>query len=892
MVGAYTIAMSKEVTEARKKLAIIDGKSVFYRGYYAMPNLSTKDGTPTGGVYGFAAMSLELIKKLKPDYVCVAWDKPKTNIRKRLEMYPEYKAGRKPAPADFYEQIPLLQELLAAFGWPLYELDDYEADDIMGALAVQARKQDIETMLITSDLDALQLINSHVHVYALKKGFSNIELFHPESFVAKYGLDPSQFLDLKALKGDSSDNIPGVSGIGEKGAIELLKNFKTLDGVYENIELVKESTRRKLVEGKEMAYLSKKLAAIWTDAPVPLKLQDMNSDSCDPLRVKEVLHKLEFRSLEKQLPEYMHIPGDTRSYGRSVNMESLAISEVKDPKELSKLTVDKHYYALARFNGSNSGGIEQLAIVGHRGEAVLLDGDQLSQPSYQKALSDKLLSDNNLKCVSINAKALLKGLWQKNLSISNDLFDLQIAAFLLDPLGGNQMLAALAREWLNIEIELETRSVNEQIATELEVMRQLHKAFAASFAKPENNKLLKVFEKIDMLTVPVLADMEQTGILLDTDSLKLMSSDVSDMISDFEQQIYGYADQEFNINSPAQLADVLFKDLKLPRQNIKKGKTGYSTAASELEKLRGTHPIVELISQYREVAKLKNTYIDTLPKLVDKSSRLHTTFNIMGAQTGRLSSADPNLQNIPVRTELGKQIRTAFVASPGNVLVSADYSQFELRLAAVLANDKELIEMFNHGADVHTMTASQVYGREPEEISKQMRRDAKIINFGVLYGMSPHGLSVATGMTREQAKAYIDKYFELRKPLLDYLNAQKAKARSEGYVETIFGRRRPMPDIKSSNFVVRTSAERAAMNMPIQGTEADLMKMSMIAVHKKLKGTDCKMLLQIHDSILVECPEDKAKETAASIKQIMESIYKLPVYLTVDISIGRNWGEL
>lgn len=883
--------MKKETPKSRKKLAIIDGKSVFYRGYYAMPNLSTKDGIPTGGVYGFAVMSLELIKKLKPDYVCVAWDKPKTNIRKRLEMYPEYKAGRKPAPADFYEQIPLLHELLKAFGWPLYELDDYEADDIMGALAVQAREQDIETMLITSDLDALQLVNSHVHVYALKKGFSNIELFHPESFVAKYSLDPSQFLDLKALKGDSSDNIPGVSGIGEKGAIELLKNFKTLDGVYENVELVKESTRRKLLEGREMAYLSKKLAAIWTDAPVPLKLQDMDSNACNPAQVKEVLHKLEFRSLEKQLPEYMHIPDSDKSYGRSLNLKLPQLNKPKTPEVIDRLVVGDNYYMLARYS-ADSGEIEYLAITGGAGEAALLDSNQLNQPSYQRALNDKLLSVSKLQCVSVDSKTLIKGLWQKNQSVSSNLFDLQIAAFLLDPLGGNQTLAGLAREWLNLEIELETRSNKEQIAIELEVMRQLHKVFEVSFAKSKNSKLLKVFKEIDMPTVPVLADMEQTGILLDTNSLDLMSTGVSDIISDCEQQIYGYADREFNINSPPQLASVLFEDLGLPKQNIKKGKTGYSTAASELEKLRGIHPIVELISQYREVTKLKNTYIDTLPKMVDESSRIHTTFNIMGAQTGRLSSADPNLQNIPVRTDLGKQIRTAFIAAPGNVLISADYSQFELRLAAVLADDKELIEMFNHGADIHTMTASQVYGREPEEVSKQMRRDAKIINFGVLYGMSPHGLSVATGMSREQAKNYIDKYFELRKPLLEYLNSQKTRARDEGYVETLFGRRRPMPDIKSSNFVVRMAAERAAMNMPIQGTEADLMKMAMVAVHKKLQGTDCKMLLQIHDSILVECPEKKANKMATAIKQIMENIHKLPVNLTVDTEIGNNWGEL
>ena len=396
--------------------------------------------------------------------------------------------------------------------------------------------------------------------------------------------------------------------------------------------------------------------------------------------------------------------------------------------------------------------------------------------------------------------------------------------------------------------------------------------------------------------------MEYQGIQLDTDYLQQFSRQIEDTISDLEQQIYGHADIDFNIGSPAQLADVLFENLQLPKTGIKKGKTGYSTAASELDKLRGSHPIIDLITQWREVTKLKNTYVDTLPLQVDQNSRVHTTFNLTIAQTGRLSSTDPNLQNIPVRTDLGKHIRTAFVAGPGNVLVSADYSQFELRLAAYLAEDTELIEMFNGGADVHTMTAAQVYGRQPDEISKQMRRDAKVINFGVLYGMSPHGLSIATGMTLTAAKTFIDRYFELRKPLLTYMNALKEKARKDGYVETLFGRRRPTPDVHSSNFVVRQAAERAAINMPIQGTEADLMKLAMVQVDAAIANQYAaeiaagkprpRQLLQIHDSILVECPQADADNVRQLLKHTMETVYKLPVRLDVDVTTGKNWGEL
>jgi DNA polymerase-1 len=389
--------------------------------------------------------------------------------------------------------------------------------------------------------------------------------------------------------------------------------------------------------------------------------------------------------------------------------------------------------------------------------------------------------------------------------------------------------------------------------------------------------------------------MEYMGIELDTAYLSHMNDEIDDMISDIAQQIYGYADDEFNIGSPAQLADILFIKLNLPKQGIKKGKTGYSTAASELDKLRGLHPIVDLISQWREVTKLKNTYVDALPKLVDEDSRLHTTFNLTIAQTGRLSSTDPNLQNIPVRTELGRRIRTAFVAGPGKKLVSADYSQFELRLSAAMSKDAELVDMFNRDVDVHTATAAQVYHREPEDVTKQMRRTAKAVNFGILYGMSPHGLSIATGMTYEQAGHFIKDYMDFRKPLVAYLDDLKLRAQNDGYVETLFGRRRPMPDIHSSNFAVRSAAERAAINMPIQGTEADLMKLAMVEVDRLLREqhNDCNMLLQIHDSILVECPEEVADRIAELLKDTMEAVYpELPVKLTVDTTLGHNWGEL
>jgi DNA polymerase-1 len=881
----------------RKRLAIIDGKSVFYRGYYAMPSLSTKDGTPTGGVYGFAVMALEVIKRLQPDYVAVAWDKPKTNIRKRLEMYPEYKAGRKPAPPDFKIQIPILHELLQAFGWPLYELDDYEADDIMGTLAVQAREKGIETMLITSDLDALQLVNGHVQVYALKKGLSNIELFHPESFTAKYKIDAEQFLDLKALKGDSSDNIPGVPGIGEKTAIELLLSYKTLDDIYDNLPLIKESVRKKLEAGKDMAYLSKKLAAIWTDAPVKLNLKEVDGSKCNPEEVRDILQRLEFRTLVRQLPEAMQVvnipgtpPSPQLSSGEVPRTPPLLVNSKNELKVLDKLSGAENVVVYARTSGKHGRGPTLLILSPDSMTTYVVDLKKLSK--HDLAPYAKTLTTSQL--VGYDVKSALKVLLELGIPLPSVHHDVLVGNFLINSLRREQTLTELASLDIGYEgSSLDDLSDEELIERAGEVTHIIRKLAAYQTKEMESMpRVEQLAHDIEWPVIPVLAAMEYEGIQLDTKQLEAMSAKLEDSISDVEQQIYGYADQEFNISSPGQLADILFTKLQLPAQGIKRGKTAYSTAASELDKLRGAHPIIDLITQYRELTKLKNTYVDTLPLMVDERSRLHTTYSLTIAQTGRLSSNDPNLQNIPVRTDLGREIRQAFVAGPGNMLVGADYSQFELRLAAYLCDDDDLIDMFNRDVDVHVATAAEIHGRDPEDVTKTMRRDAKVVNFGVMYGLSAHGLVQATGMTHEQAKHFIERYFEVRPKLLGYIESVKKQAVEQGYVETIFGRRRPTPDVHSPNFMVREAAMRAAVNMPFQGSAADIMKLAMIAVAQELEKTPCKILLQIHDSILVECPETEAEATAKLLKTTMENVHKLPVKLTVDTSIGKNWGEL
>ena len=874
----------------RKRLVVIDGKSVFYRGYYAMPNLSTKDGTPTGGVFGFATMALEVIKRLKPDYVAVAWDKPKTNIRRRLELYPEYKAGRKPAPPDFYAQVPVLHELLEAFGWPLYEMDDYEADDIMGTLAVQATEQNIETLLVTSDMDMLQLVNDTVHVYALKKGLSSIELYSPDSFTDKYGITVDQFLDLKALKGDSSDNIPGVPGVGEKGAVALLQEYQTLDGVYDNLALLKDSMRKKLEAGKEMAYLSKELARIWTDAPMKLDLSEVDGSRCDPAELLQLLQKLEFRSLARQLPDIMQVDvKDKPASGPELRVGKNIFVAADVDVDSVKLTGDT-LYVYGRSGGKHGRSPQVLALSSDGFETYTIDLTTVSASKVLALVENKSLVGYNLK----STLEILLELGCKQLpAVAHDVL---VGAFVLDSLRREQSLTDLAQADLGYEgssfEDLDSEECKSRAAEFIAAIKALHEQQATAIQLIP--KFPELVQKIEWPVIPVLARMEHTGIRLDTAYMADFAKQIDESIRDYEQQIYGHANQEFNIGSPAQLADVLFNTLKLPTQGIKKGKTGYSTAASELDKLRGQHPIIDLITLYREVTKLKSTYVDTLPKQVDDNSRLHTTFALTVAQTGRLSSNDPNLQNIPTRTDLGRHIRTAFVAGEGMKLVSADYSQFELRLAAVLANDIELIDMFNRGADIHQTTAAQVYGRDIEDVTKQMRRAAKVINFGILYGMSPHGLSVAAGMTFEQAAGFIKRYKELRRPLFDYMDSVLEKARKDNFVETLFGRRRPMPDIHSSNFMVRSGAERAAINMPIQGTEADLMKLAMIEVDKRLAAqhNNCRQLLQIHDSILVECPAEVANNIGSMLKEVMETVYDLPVRLDVDVTIGDNWGEL
>lgn len=803
--------------DERENLTIIDGKSVFYRGYYAMGHLSLPDGTPTGGVYGFASMLIEIIEKLQPEYIAVAWDKSKTNIRRRREIYPDYKANRKPAPPDFYAQIPYLMELLEAFHIPLYEFDDYEADDIIGTLARKAQAAGIRAEIISGDLDMLQIVDEHIKMYQLKRGFSDVSQFDIAAVEKKYGLKQAQFLDLKALKGDSSDNIPGVPGIGEKGAIKLLQEYGTLENVYSHIDEIAGATGKKLVDGRELAFISKQLAQIQFDAPLEFDPDATRLADFDQQKVIDELKKLQFNSLLRKFIKLFPHAQLQKVQNVVENTTKTAEPSENVVKSTTKIEIPDDLY------------------ISHN-----VKSDMHEHPKL--------------------AKEILSG---------RPFWDLDQAEFLLNPLARRAAQLSLV-------------DLSDTKGDYIDQKQRL-----ANIPKLE-----RVAEELDLPLIPVLYKMEETGVKIDHKRFAVLAKEFSTETKQVEQEIFQLAGESFNINSPIQLSNILFNKLQLPTKGIKKTQRAYSTGAKELDKLRELHPIIEKIERYREINKLLTTYVTPLPTLADKNDRIHTTYTQDVTATGRLSSVSPNLQNIPVRSDDGKRIRNCFIAEQGRTFVSADYAQFELRLAAALAGDQKLIDDFNAGLDIHTKTAADAFHVPMEEVTKAQRRAAKVINFGVLYGMSPKGLADAAGMTFYEAKNFIESYFELRAPIRKYLDQTLENGRKNGYVETLFGRRRPCPDLAAPNYLVRAAAERAAANMPIQGTEADLMKKAMLAVDKALPN-GAKIILQIHDSLIIECFDQQVEEVKQILVAKMESVApELPVKLAVDATTGKDWGEL
>jgi len=908
-----------------KKLVVFDGHALVHRGFHAIPHLTTKDGTPTNAVYGFTMMMLLALRELQPDYAVVAWDAPGKTFRH--DQFSQYKATRKKAPDELYAQMPLTKELVSAFNIPLIEVPGFEADDIIGTLT-KTFQDNLEVVVVTGDMDELQLVSKNVAVYTMRKGFTDTFVYDEKAVQNKYGVTPEEFIVYKALKGDTSDNIPGVMGIGDKGATELVSEYKTLDNIYENIELIKPTLANKLKAGKENAYLSLDLSTIKRDVKFDFELSDSALHDYDKKKVFDLFHKLEFKSLLAKLPSQSltqdksldsddHESTEAAEFNRQ-HLKTAKYHLITKLSELKQLATKlKAQKVFAYDTETDSVDSIDANLVGasfsfKQGEAYYVpvahhQKTEIGIDQYYQIIGP-ILEDHSIGKVGHNIKydyVVTHG--YKQISLRPIVFDTMVAAFLINPIGRAQSLSQLAYNELGISmIEIEeligSKGKNQKTFDKIDI------ATACQYAGEDADitwrlykKLQKQLETIGQLAslakqmewplIDVLGDMEYQGVELDSKFLNKLSIQYHAEIEKLRSSIWSLAGEEFNISSPAQLQVVLFEKLKIDSQGLKKTKTGISTAASELEKLRGKHKIVDMMFEYRELTKLTSTYVDALPKLVKPNSRIHTSYNQTIAQTGRLSSTNPNLQNIPTRTKTGREIRKAFVASKGKVLVSADYSQIELRLAAALANDKPMIKAFVEGADIHTLTSAEMFGIKPEQVTPEQRYAAKAINFGVLYGMNTHGLSVATGFDYAQSKDFIDRYFELRKGVAQYIASIKKMAHDEGYTETIFGRRRPCPDVSSSNFLVRSAAERAAVNMPLQGTAADMMKLAMISIHKKLPA-DAKLILQIHDELIVECKLELAEAVAQLVSAEMIAVHAFAVPIEVGIKTGTSWGDL
>jgi DNA polymerase-1 len=879
--------------EKHKVLILIDGNALIHRSYHALPPLTTKSGEVVNAVYGFATTLLSVVEKFKPEYIAASFDLSGPTFRH--EKFDGYKATRAKAPDDLYAQIPRVKELVKAFNVPIYEQAGFEADDVIGTLARQAaeRSGDVETVIVTGDRDALQLVDERTKVFMMRKGVKDVVLYDHAAVVAKYGLEPEQLKDFKGLCGDASDNIPGVKGIGEKGAISLLQAHGSLEGVYESLESIKGALRKKLEDGRESAFLSKELGTIDTHAPVDLDLAACAAHDFDRDKIAALLRELGFYSLLKRLP------GSEGSQQPTVNREqktkrSNVLKEtdevrrfLEECKEAGEVAVALDIQSGTLFGSSLQG--VAVSVVGGR------SGYMAFSPETKPVIRT-FLEDGSVRKILYDAKSAMKVLQREEMVLRGISFDVMLAGYLLNA-GGNVSLEHLALEELGIE---EGSGGKGQEARGAETVFRLQEVYERKLDEvsetQESGKTLKnVFCHIEMPLIGILANMETCGVRLDTGMLRRLSDEMSADLGRIEKEIYLFAGREFNINSPRQLAQVLFEDLRIPSDGIKKLKTGFSTASSELAKLRDQYPIVQFVEQYRELFKLKTTYLDVLPRLVDGQSRLHTTFHQAVTATGRLSSSDPNLQNIPVRNHWGERIRGAFEAEPGHVLVGADYSQIELRVAAHLADDEKMLEAFRNKEDIHRTTAALVHQVAPEEVTDEMRRQAKVLNFGIIYGMGSFGLAQAAGTDQASAAKFIHEYLRKFSGVAKYMEEMKAFARTHGYVETALGRRRYLPEINSGNQAVARAAERMAINMPIQGLEADIVKLAMIAADKLVseKFPDTvRMLLQVHDELIFEVKEERAEAFMPEIKQAMEAVYELKAPLVVEVFQGKNWGEI
>ena len=840
------------------KLMILDGNSVINRAYFGVRQLTTRDGLYTHAIYGFLNILERMEKEEQPDAVCVAFDLHGPTFRHL--KYDGYKATRHGMPEELAMQMPVMKDVLRAMNIPIYECQGWEADDVIGTVGKICSNNGWECVVVTGDRDSLQLIDQNVHVKLVisKPGQTTATLYDEEKFRAEYGFEPKRLIDLKALMGDSSDNIPGVAGVGPKTATELLLKFGTLDGVYEHLSdaSIRPKLREKLEAGKENAYLSYELATIVPEAPIDFEPKDAIIMPYNRPALYALFQRLEFvRLIDK--------------YG-------LRGAELEQPKVEKKTSVLPRREELPEAGAPCAvylAGDGSLGIAWEQGVCTLT-------PMEAQMLGDGLANRRN--CVCHDMKATMHRLDELNLHYGTFGFDTALAAYDLNPSQSDYPVSKLATNFLGVSVE------DRDAAACAEALWNLRPVLETEL---EEQGMKKLYTEIELPLCPVLYRMEKLGIDIDRAQLEQFGQMLSQRIAGCEALIYSYSGGSFNINSTKQLGELLFEKLGLPP--VKKTKTGYSTNADVLEKLKNKHPIIPAIMDYRMLTKLKSTYADGLLKEIGTDGRIHTTFQNLVTATGRLSSTEPNLQNIPVRTDLGAEIRKMFIPKPGCVLVDADYSQIELRVLAHIADDKTMQEAFRGGMDIHTVTASQVFGVPPEQVTPLQRRHAKAVNFGIVYGISEFSLAEDIGVSRYEAREYIDSYLANYRGVKAYMKRVVDDAREKGYTETMFGRRRYIPELKSSNFNVRSGAERIALNTPIQGTAADLIKLAMIRVDRALAAhfPEARLLLQVHDELIVECPEEIAPQVAALVSREMEQVASLKVPLTAEAKIGKSWYD-
>ncbi|MGN0771043.1 MAG: DNA polymerase I [Christensenellales bacterium] len=843
------------------RLILLDSNSLINRAYYALPYLSNKAGQPTGGIFGYLNMLFKIKEQYNPTHIIAVFDQKAPTFRKA--MYEDYKANRKGMPDDLARQIQPMKDLLAAMNIPVVALDGYEADDIIGTFA---KRFDVPTFIVTGDRDSLQLIDDTTTVLLTKKGISEIA-YYDEKALAEEGLRPSQIIDLKSLMGDSSDNIPGVAGVGEKTAKDLLARYDTLDGVYNNIGEIKGKLQEKLINGKDMAYLSYRLATINTDTPVAFELDDAKVRPCKE-EAREIFRNLEFFKL---LPK---LDGDEIVQEKKAAIDTHTIN-VSDAQQLGEIVDEiKKNKVMSLYLG------QQVSLACNQEKAYVIQvcdnllGEGVDFDEFLQTIKPMLESEQISKKV-FDAKSMMHTLADKDIALSN-YDDVLLKAYLCNAIKNYKDFDELRNAYLadkNVECA-DIFALDNILDDEL-----------------KEKGLVKLYEEVELPLVRVLFDMEEHGFRVDRSVLDLLNVKFGEEIDDLSEEIIELAGKPFNINSTKQLASVLFEDLKL--KGGKKTKTGYSTNSEVLEGLKNSHPIIPLVLRYRELTKLKSTYLDGLLPLIDGRGYVHTVFKQTVTATGRLSSTEPNLQNIPVRRPEGKQIRKMYIAGENNKLVCADYSQIELRLMAHLSGDQTMIDAFNSGVDIHATTAAQVMGVPLDKVDSDMRRQAKAVNFGIIYGISDYGLSNDLSIPVWKARDFINTYFEKYPKVKKYTEDCVAIASRDGYICTMYGRRRDIPEISSSNYNIRSFGERIAMNMPLQGSASDIIKIAMLKVYDALKKENlkAKLIMQVHDELIVDTPSDEVERVKKIMKECMESVCNLKVKLEAEVGVGDNWLE-